>query len=237
LSSLLADTLRSADAVVTDSVHVSRMSQFRQDAIVLPAYVPPDAFRPSVKPGTRPMRVAYIGKVNYHREYKRLDRIASIMLHLPADAERLFMAQGVGLHRFQDTLGPESVSSIQWLPFIHPARMPGLLAGIDALFVFEKSLPHPDYSNLVAEALCSGIGIVTDRTDLANTYADVVVPGEGQILAVTEKETPTTSARHITSWLRERRRRLGSQPTRQTSFAAYVSANEAVYDSVATTLG
>ena len=233
LAAPLADTLRSADAVVTDSLHSGRLSRFRQDAIVLPAYVPPDAFKPPTERGDRPIRVAYIGKVNYHREYKGLDRIASIMLSLSADTERIFMAQGAGLDRFQATLGHEAASSIKWRPFIHPSRMPGLLASIDALFVFESSLPHPDYSNLVAEALCSGVGIVTDRADLADTYADAVVPAEGQILAVLEKDSPAASARRITSWLQECRRSPAFQPTRRASFAEYICANEAVYDAVA----
>ena len=235
LARLLADTLQTADAVVMDRLHEERVKRIRHDAICLPAYVPPAEFRPVTTRADRPPRVAYIGKVNYYWRFKELARIAAIMSSLAPDVETMFVAQGNGLESFRTTLQPEAASSTTWRLFVHPARMPRLLSSLDAVFALTSSQPHPDYSNLVAEAFCAGVGIITDTADMPYVYADVVAPAEGQVLVLPEGESASSSAWRIASWLKERQVDHPCRPTRRTSFSAYVSQNEAVYDAVAAT--
>ncbi len=71
---------------------------------------------------------------------------------------------------FQQSLEPETVSSFKWRPFVVPWEMPHLLNQLDGIFIFESGLPHPVVSNLALEAICSGVGIITDRADFAERY-------------------------------------------------------------------
>jgi len=108
--------------------------------------------------------------------------------------------------------------------------MPHLLNQLDAIFVFESRLPHPVVSNLVLEAIYSGLGIITDRPDFAETYRDIVTLNSSQVLVVSPSET-SSSAEMITQWIRERT--YAEQISHQLiSHQEYLSSTEKIYADV-----
>ena len=174
-----------------------------------------------------------IGKINYHWQDKALNSIVDIMVQLAPQFECLIVGQGKGLVDFRGTLGPQISASFKWTPFVPPWQMPNLLHQLDAIFVFESKLPHPVMSNLVLEAIWSGVGIITDRQDLAETYRDVVSLNEEQILVISATEA-SSSAKKITQWIQERAR---SELTlhQLVSFQEYLAATERTYTQVLAT--
>jgi hypothetical protein len=96
------------------------------------------------------------------------------MRQLTGRFECLVVGQGKGLNDFQNSLGSDTVNNLNWRPFVPPWEMPDLLRQLDAVFIFESGLPHPVFSNLALEAICSGVGIITDRADFAETYQNLV---------------------------------------------------------------
>jgi glycosyltransferase involved in cell wall biosynthesis len=192
-----------------------------------PAYVPDESvFRPHVTQKPR-WRLATIGKINYHWEHKTLDSIVDIMVRLAPQFECLIFGQGKGLADFRQSLSPKLNASFKWTPFVPPWQMPNLLNQLDAIFVFESKLPHPVVSNLVLEAVCSGVGIITDRPDFAETYRDVITLNKNQVLVVSPTDS-SSSAKMIARWVQERAS-AESSSRQLLSFQDYLSSTERTY--------
>jgi glycosyltransferase involved in cell wall biosynthesis len=227
LNPLLQDIITHADIVITEERHVDLFKQLNRNIITQPPYiVDTEAF---VLPETRgkKKRVAVIGKVNYHWRHKGLHQIADIMRSLAGEVECIFVCQGNGLSEFKKFLG-EDYKKYKWQGFVAPWGMPQLLSQLDALFIFESSLPHPIVSNLAMEALCSGVGIITDRADFKRTYKDVISIDDDQILVIRPSE-PALVASAIANWLDGRGRKKASQLV---SFSEYLAANEKIYQGI-----
>jgi glycosyltransferase involved in cell wall biosynthesis len=108
--------------------------------------------------------------------------------------------------------------------------MPHLLNQLDSIFIFESRLPHPVVSNLALEAISSGVGIITDRADFAETYRNIVEIDKNQSLVVSPSES-SSAAQMIEQWIRERVQ--NGQSSRQLiSYQEYLSANEAIYANI-----
>ncbi len=230
LDRLLRETVFGADVIVTEPIHEALFSKLASGQVVTqPPYVPDDTvFVPDVESGVR-HRLAFVGKINYYWQHKRLDNVVAIMQHLADDFDCWFVAQGNGLDRLRESLDRDFVSRAQWHPFVHPDRMPGVLRQIDALFVFETRLPHPVVSNIVLEALATGVGIITDRRDFIDTYRDMFDTGDDHVLVISPDET-RAAAQAIQSWVRGRKRHPA--PKQLLSFDHYLSMNEDVYTAI-----
>jgi glycosyltransferase involved in cell wall biosynthesis len=230
LGRLLRETISCADVVVTEPRHAEVFAKLTSARVMLQLpYVPNAAvFSPSGDTGVRG-RLAFVGKVNYFWQHKRLRYIAEIMRHLLKQFECWFVAQGNGLAGFQGSLDESFTSKVNWRPFVHPQRMPSLLNQLDAIFVFESSLPHPVVSNLVVEAIATGVGIITDRPDLVDTYRDIFSLGDDQVLVV-PLASPPSAANAVRDWVRTRRR--FPVPRQEVSFEDYLSLNEELYSAV-----
>lgn len=230
LGTLLDESIASADAVITEERHRHLFEPKSFHVFCHPAYVPDETkFTPNRDHRSR-RRLAAIGKINYHWQYKGLDLVAKIMQQLSGQFECQIMGQGKGFHDFQNSLNSDAVSTLIWRPFVPPWEMPDVLSRLDAVFIFESSLPHPVFSNLALEAICSGIGIITDHPDFTKVYQSLANITDNQILVVPPSE-PSSAAKLITGWVRERA--CSRQPSRQlVSYTEYMSLTEAVYDSV-----
>jgi len=67
--------------------------------------------------------------------------------------------------------------------FVHPANMPDLLANVDFILSFFRDNPIRDFSNIVCEALWSGIRLITDKTLSINEYTKYIeIEPEKQII-------------------------------------------------------
>ena len=228
LGTVLNEAIAHADRVVTDKQHRDLLEPITPHLVCQPAYVPDGAaFTPS--DALRPRwRLAVIGKINYHWRHKGLRSIAEIMQQLTRNFECWIVGQGKGESDFRQRLGHELISSFKWCPFVPPWEMPHLLNQLDAIFIFESSLPHPVTSNLALEAICSGVGIITDRTDFAERYQDLVTVSQNQVLVVSPSES-ASAAEIITQWVQERAHYTGQLPRQLVSYQEYLSASEAIY--------
>ena len=108
--------------------------------------------------------------------------------------------------------------------------MPQLLNQLDGIFIFELGLPHPVVSNLALEAICSGVGIITDRADFAETYRDIVEIDKNQVIVVSPSES-SSAAEVISQWVKGRAQNIQSSH-QLVSYQEYLSANEAIYANI-----
>lgn len=227
----LKEALADADVVITEKCHRNLLEPLCSCLVCHPAYVPDEAAFTVAHSGGVHHRLASIGKINYHWQHKGLHHVANIMRELAGQFECQIVGQGNGLADFQRALGAETVSSIKWHKFVPPWEMPDLLSQLDGVFIFESELPHPVVSNLALEALCSGVGIITDRPKFAETYEDVAVIEKGQILVVPPSE-PAVAADMIAEWV-ERRGSTEQQSMRlEYGYEQFVAATESVYTSL-----
>ncbi len=227
LVTILGETIAHANAVVTEKSNQKLLGPMASHLVYQPAYVPDgEAFASSVEPRSR-YRLAVIGKINYHWQHKSLHLIVDIMRQVTEQFEFWIVGQGKGVTDFQQSIGSKIASSFKWCPFVHPREMPRLLNQFDGIFIFESGLPHPVVSNLALEAICSGVGIITDRADFSETYQDIVKTGENQVLVVPPSES-SLAAGMIEQWVRERAYNVQSSH-QIVSYQEYLSANEAIY--------
>ncbi len=175
-------------------------------------------------------RLAVIGKINYHWQHKSLHIITDIMRQLTEQFECWIVGQGKGMADFQQNLGSKTVTSFKWYPFVAPREMPQLLNQLDAIFIFESGLPHPVVSNLALEAISSGIGIITDRADFAETYRDIVEIDKNQVMVISPSES-SSAAEVISQWVKGQVQNIQSSH-QLVSYQEYLSANEAIYANI-----
>lgn len=230
LGTIVNEAISSADMVVTEIRSKNVLGSLNRHLVCQPAYVADETVF-ITSDGPRPRwRVATIGKINFHWQHKSLHYIAKIMARLIPQFECWVVGQGNGFANFQQSLSGETSSSFKWYPFVPPWEMPRLFNQLDAIFVFESKLPHPAVSNLVLEAACSGVGIITDRPDFAETYRDITALNKNQVLVVSPTEA-YSSAEMIAQWIRERvNTKLSSHQL--VSFQEYLSSNERIYADV-----
>jgi glycosyltransferase involved in cell wall biosynthesis len=201
-----------------------------QSVIVQPSYIPDEEVFKSLTNRILHKRVAFIGKINYHWQYKGLDRIVDIMNQISNQFECLIIGQGNGMRNFRERIGDHTVLGFKWLPFIPPWGIPELLNQLDAVFIFESGLPHLVVSNVALEAISLGIGIITDRVDFTETYRDIVRMGQNQVMVISSSNS-SSSAEMINQWIKERVE--NRQPSQQlVSYQEYLSANENIYANI-----
>lgn len=230
LGTLLDDAIAGADVVITDERNRSLLEPKASRVVVQPPYVPDEtSFRPRGD-GEHKRRLAVIGKINYHWEHKGLGVIAEIMQGLTGEFECQIVGQGKGISRFREGLPSDVVSSLMWRPFVPPWGMPDLLRDLDAVFIFESGLPHPVFSNLALEAMCSGVGIISDQADFADTYRDIVDLSENGVVVVSPSDV-RGAAKGIGRWVQERAT-TEHATHHQVSYPDYLGASEATYDRV-----
>lgn len=227
LETVLKEAIAGADMVITEERHQGLLESINSHLVCHPTYVPDaESFAPVNRLRPR-YRLASIGKINYYWQHKGLQFVAKIMGELTEQFECLVVGQGKGTSDFQKSLGTGIVSKLIWRPFIPPWEMPGLLNQLDGIFIFESGLPHRTVSNVALEALCSGIGVITDRTDFTKMYRNLVTIGKNQVLVVYPSES-SSAAEMITQWVQERART--TQPAQQhITYQEYLSTTESVY--------
>ena len=230
LGAVLYETINCADVVVTDEQYKDLLEPMNKNLVFQPPYVvDAEAFTP-IESSRLKQRLAFIGKVNYHWQSKGLYHIAQIMNRLIGQFECLLVGQGKGMSDLQRTLGQELISNIIWKPFVPPWKMPSLLDQLDALFIFESGLPHPVVSNLAMEAICSGIGIITDRTDFSKTYEGLLAIGDEQVLVV-QPENPFLASEDVVRWM-ERRAGASHTASQLVTHQDYLASTEAIYSNL-----
>lgn len=159
-SHLVELAMANAASVITDEEHVEQFRVLNPRVEVISPYVPDGrCFKPSDQRGSRNIHqrpvVAYIGKVNYHWQNKRLAEIMDVVARKFDDYQLVFVAQGIGLDDFKQAIGPEMCDRIEFRSFVPPWEMPALISSVDYL-VFAPDTVIRSPSNLLREALASG---------------------------------------------------------------------------------
>ncbi|MCG2816099.1 MAG: glycosyltransferase [Pseudomonadota bacterium] len=168
---LLPEVIRNASAIFTDDKNRKYFKDINSDIFTLPRYVPDERyFKPAA--GSRRMPTfAYIGKVNYYWKYKSLDKIVDIFAGIEARHSLRFVGQGKGFAEFSRFAEARGLKTHEFRKFVHPAIVPQLLDRIDYLLCFSQDNPIKDFSNIMCEALWSGVTIITDETSGIHDYA------------------------------------------------------------------
>jgi len=232
LNSLLQGTVRSADAVITEERYADLFKPLNSHTYIQHPYiVDTQAFAIPYAGGER-KHLAYVGKINYYWDRKGLRQISDHMHNLVDRFDCTLVHQGIGLQEIQKALGKNTISEYAWPGFMAPWEMPRFLSKIDALFVFEKPAPHSPVSNLAMEALCSGVGIITNYADFQKDYENIISINDNQVLVINPAELFSTSSA-ITSWITKKWVRKPA--TQKVSFSDYMAANEKIYEGLGDT--
>lgn len=169
-SELLTYVIQNATAIITDERNKQFFAERNPNVHVQPPYVPDEKFFKPVITFRDIPTFAYIGKINYHWKHKSLDKIVRIFSGISKPHVLKFVGQGKGLSEFARFSNEHDLKRSEFLDFIHPANMPSFLGEIDYLLHFEKDNPIQDFSNLVCEALWSGVTIITDEALKMHEY-------------------------------------------------------------------
>lgn len=162
---LLKRAIAEANLVITDKDTEKALSKLSDNVLIQPTYIPDEhIFKPEQRRQGVAPTFAYIGKVNHHWRRRGLDKIVELFKALGKENSRLlFVAQGIGLKDFKNTLSKDMLEQIIFKPFVPPWEMPKLLASVDYVFSFAVDDPMEDPSNLVLEALAAGTEVITNR--------------------------------------------------------------------------
>jgi len=226
---LLGNVIQDAAAVITDDKNKGLFENLNSNVQVLPRYIPNEIyFEPSFTPHETPT-FAYIGKINYYWRYKSLDKITDIFAGVKGQHRLLFISQGKGFKNFSEFVSERGLKTYEFRQFVHPVNMPNLLKGIDFLLHFTKNNPIKDFSNILCEALWSGVPVLTDETmDLSEYTKYIEVTTRDQIISLPLEEVETAQAQIndiINTW---------KGPSRYTNkvkynFHRYMEANLEIY--------
>jgi len=169
-SHLLTEVISTASAIVTDDKNKGFFKDINSNIQTLPRYVPDERyFKPSA--GSRRIPTfAYIGKINHYWKYKSLDKIVNIFAGIDAGHTLNFVGQGKGFQEFSRFAKARGLKTHEFSKFVHPANVPQLLGQVDYLLCFPQDNPIKDFSNIVCEALWSGVTVIADRTMDINEY-------------------------------------------------------------------
>ena len=229
---LLRNVIRDAAAVITDDKNKGLFKNLNSNVRVLPKYVPDEKyFKPSFTPHDAPT-FAYIGKINYYWRHKGLDRITDIFAGVKGQHRLLFIGQGKGFKNFSEFISERGLKNFEFRQFVHPVNMPNLLKGIDFLLHFTKDNPIKDFSNILCEALCSGVPVLTDETMDMSEYTEYIdVSTRDQIVNLPLDDVEAAQAQVndiINTW---------KGPSRYTNkvkynFKGYMDANLEMYSGI-----
>lgn len=183
LKHLLKDVIRNAAAIVTDEKNKGIFEALNSNIHVLPRYIPDsDYFKPNTVSRSVPV-FAHIGKINYYWKQKSLDRLVEIFAGVENEHMLRFVGQGNGYDEFCNFVRASGLKRYELKEFVHPANMPRLLDQTDFLICFSQNNPIQDYSNIVCEAIWSGITLILDeKTDVAEYERNLAGTLENQII-------------------------------------------------------
>jgi len=231
-NSLLHGAVRSADAVITDETYADIFKPLNNNTFVQQPYVV-DAGSFAVPPAKGERKhLAVIGKINYYWDRRPLRQISDHMHNLVENYDCTCVCQGIGLQEIQKSLGKNTISAYAWPGFMAPWQMPQFLSKVDALFVLKKPAPHSPVSNLAMEALCAGVGVITDDADFNKHYEGIISINENQVLLIDPSELFATSSA-INNWLGDKWVRKPA--IQKISFPDYIAENEKIYESLGET--
>lgn len=232
-SDLLEMVIKSASAIITDHKNKETFQYLNSRIHIVHRYIPDERyFKPSFLLHEIPT-FAYIGKINYYWRYKSLHRIGEVFSGVGEKHRLVFIGQGKGVEDFKLFISQFGLSNYEFRPFVHPVNMPDLLSEIDFLIYFTKDTPIKDFSNILVEALWSGVGVITDDTIDLSSYTEAIeLDSEDQIIRLPMddvKDTQAKIAEMIKDW-KKPQKYLNNKI--KYNFKKYVNTNLKVYEKI-----
>lgn len=229
-SNLFSRVFAEASLVVTDRAHAELFERYTSRIAVMPPYIPnPAFFKASNRSINSPPILALIGKANYYWRHKGWHKVTEIMRVLGDSHRYLLISQGKGLDDLKVFVSRSGQDNrVEWAPFVPPWQMPALLSRIDALFVFEHDLPFPVFSNLVLEALYSGVTVITDSALLSDLYSteEISLKTLAGCILMVNADQPETAAKQIEDVFSTHASREIPPSLSRREYDRYVTANE-----------
>lgn len=158
--SLLELVVGNASLVITDEEHSDILRPLNSRLLVTSAYIPdPRYFHPGVSACRRVPVVGYFGKINYHWNHKRLGELVNQVDSTFGEYKLVFVAQGIGLSPFRQSLRDEVTERAEFRPFVPPWEMPRAIKSVDYVMAARDEVIRSP-SNLEAEAVACGKGLI-----------------------------------------------------------------------------
>ncbi|MBU4186140.1 MAG: glycosyltransferase [Proteobacteria bacterium] len=222
---LLRNVIQDATAIITDEKNRGLFENINSNVLVLPRYIPDERFFKPYFISREIPTFAYIGKINYYWKYKSLDKIVSIFSGIKEEHKLLFVGQGKGFKDFSRFVESSGLKSYEFRKFVHPASMPNLLNNIDYLLYFVQDNPIRDYSNIVGEALCSGVALITDKAmDIGEHKRYIEIVSSDQIITLTLDDIETAQ-KEIHGLIKDRKGTSQYNSKAKYDFNSYINAN------------
>jgi glycosyltransferase involved in cell wall biosynthesis len=195
---LLRNVIQNAAVVLTDNKNKEFFKETNPNVHVQPRYIPDERyFNPSFVSHKLPT-FAYIGKINHYWRYKSLDKIVNIFSGIQKEYKLLFVSQGKGIKDFSGFVKTRGLTTYELRDFVHPINMTDLLKNIDFLLYFNQDNPIRDFSNIVCEALWSGIPLITDKTNDVREYTNYIdIASSDQIINIVLDDIETVQGKII----------------------------------------
>ena len=229
-SSLLENVIKDARAIITDSKNENLFKDTNGVIYKLPRYIPDERY---FKPGYVKRKVttfAFIGKINYYWKHKSFDKIVTLFLGIKQKHKLLFVGQGNGFNDFSNFVKQSGLEYYEFKKFIRPEKMPDLLNSIDFLVYFCQDSPIKDFSNIVCEALCSGVTIITDHTMDFDEYLKYIeLNSKNQIIKIDLNNTKVAK-RNVCSLIENWNSPIRFQNKMKYGFEKYINENVALYN-------
>lgn len=229
---LLRNVLQDAAAVITDDTSKGLFKNINSNVCLLPRYIPDERyFKPCFTSHEIPT-FAYIGKINFYWKYKSLDKIVSIFSGINEEHKLLFVGQGKGFEDFSRFVEGSGLKSYEFRKFVHPVNMPSLLNNIDYLLYFTQDNPIRDFSNMVGEALWSGISLIVDKTMSIDAYKKhIEIESNNQIVSLPLDEVETAQ-RKVRSLIRSWKALSRYRNKVKYDFNAYINSNLEIFNEI-----
>jgi len=229
---LLEDVIQDAAAVISDSKNRELFEDLNSNVHVLPRYIPDErSFKHSIKPHDIPT-FAYIGKINYHWKHKSLDKIVDIFSDISKPHRLIFVAQGKGLEAFSEYILKSGLRTFEFMNFVHPANMPSMLSEVDFLFYLIRKAPIKDFSNILLEALCSGVSVITDEALDLSEYAEYIELTQRKQVIMLQLDGVETARAQVEDVIKSWEGPFRHTNKLKFNFTEYVEANLELYRGV-----
>jgi glycosyltransferase involved in cell wall biosynthesis len=172
---LLEQVLKNASAIITDSIHESFFSTYKEKLEFIAPYVPDSSvFSPVLKKINSFPFLLYLGKINWHWQKKGLDMIAGCIPFLPKGWELSIIGQGRGLGPFKQFSRQSGFDEAQIQPFVSLLQVPLSLQKADYVFCLSVDEPIKTISNTLLEAIQCGTTVIVNETFDSSQYEGIV---------------------------------------------------------------
>ena len=141
----------------------------------------------------------------------------------------MFVGQGKGFQDFSEFVLGYDLRGFEFRQFVHPANMPRLLNEVDFLLYFVRDSPMKDFSNILCEALWSGVRVLTDDAMDLGIYTQYIeLASETQIVNLPIGDVEATQTK-ITEMIGEWKEPVRYNNKIKYSYNRYLDANLDMY--------